>query len=196
MSLQSPADTAGLTVGPDPDRDPPISRDDLADLVKATAVEEMDRYVSAGTAWVEKRCGPIEPCQWVYRVVQGRDGSLLPPSGPIASVDALLNPAGVDVVSGLSPTLVTWATGKIIAPCYAGEWLVQVTTTRIPDDVATLKEAATVIAKHLWTIRRGPMGQQAATIHEQSVNAVVGFGYAIPDRARQLVGDLLVGGFA
>lgn len=190
MAVTAPAS------GPDPDREPPVTGEDLAAYMGATPVESMDRAVAAAVQIVEGRCGPIKPTEWTYLVAQDPSGALFVPSGPVASLDALVDPAGVDHVDSVSAEDVDFLDGIVWPPVRRrGRWVVTVTTAR-PTGVDDLVEAACVIAKQLWTPRRGEdvrpnVGMQPPG-YGGSTYVPVPAGFAVPHRAVELMADHLL----
>jgi hypothetical protein len=170
--------------------------------MNTTESDAMERPVAAAVQIVEARCGPIGDTEWTYLVELDSSGALLLPSGPLGSVDALLDPSGVDRVDDLAVTSVSWKFGIVWPPTRTrGTWAVTVTTHRATgtDD---LVEAAVVIAKQLWSPRRGEevrpqqlaMGSPMAMAMggTSTVGIPVPAGFAIPARALELMGDHLL----
>jgi hypothetical protein len=151
--------------------------------------DEIRSWVESITAGIEGLCGPV-----VVRTVSERhEGRRVPliclrqtPILSVTSVVAVLSGGtsytvadlDVDAVTGVvqrldggtltGPLLVTYAAGRRIVP-------------------AAMTAAAKIILQHLWRTQQGPGRPQLGTGDFDVSEPIQGFGYAIPNRALQLL---------
>lgn len=186
------------TSGPAAGRTAPVTSADLAAYIGTTvpSPDTMARPVAAAVQIVEGRCGPITSTTWTYLVEQDLSGALILPSGPLASLQELLTPDGVDVTGQVVAHDVDWRHGIVWPPArQGGLWSVKVVTRR-DTGVDDLVEAVCVIAKQLWTPRRGEdlrpnVGMQPPGFGGSTYMPVPA-GFAIPHRAVELMADHLL----
>lgn len=182
---------AAPSVGPEVGRDLPLTAAQLQSALNTN--EDVSGYVTSAIRRVEADCGPVMPCSWTYAASCGESGVLALPSGPLAEVTALVDPEGTDRVDDLTTQDVTWAKGIIRVGRFSaltGTWLVTVQTARDEAAVADLTEAVRVIAKHLREAFRARDVRSGASTDEDPLP--VGVGFAVPNRAMDLMRDHLL----
>ncbi|MFC8277188.1 hypothetical protein ACFUJR_32590 [Streptomyces sp. NPDC057271] len=151
--------------------------------------DEIRSWVESITAGIEGYCGPVIVRTVVQRVNFHRASTVALRSNPaieLVAVEPLLTGgSGYDVgdldldpdtsivrrLDGgmlYGPLLFTYRVGRPIAP-------------------AALTSAARIILQHLWRTRQGPARPQRGTQDFDVNEPVQGFGYAIPNRALQLM---------
>lgn len=160
---------------------------------EGTAVGDAQPWVDAAVGHVQARCGWIAATDVrVAAWCDGRSRALMLPCGPVAEVAELVSPSGVDVVASLGASDVDWAAAVVqVSRVEAGEWVARVTTATTAERTAALKQAVLIIAAHLWGARAG-----AARPGAGAAAAAAGPGYAIPNRATELMAPYARAGVA
>jgi hypothetical protein len=182
------------TSGPVSASVPPLGISDLAEHANTKPDAQMLPYVYGGVLVVEGKCGPIlgGAYRWLVDQAPGHRTLALPVL-KVAEVTAVVDPDGVDHVGRLSGRDVNWTAGLIRVPdCVPGTWQVTCTHARTDQEVANLKLAACIVAKHLWEAQRG--GRTVVGPYGETQAAPPSF--AIPHRAEQLMEDFTVPGLA
>lgn len=158
-------------------------------LTTSTEDDELRSWIESITAGIEGLCGPVVVRTVIERVDVRRASSIALRSIPaieLVTVAALHTggigylPADLDLDPGTGivrrldggmltgPVVVSYTAGRRVVP-------------------AALTSAARIILRHLWQTKQGPQRPQLGTgdfaVHEP----VQGFGYAIPNRALQLM---------
>lgn len=128
----------------------------------------------AATQSVEARCGAMEP-RTTTAVVESHYDELYLPEWPVISVTSV---DGVTVDPSVSLTFGRrWTPAK-----YTVEY--RVGRDPVPDD---LRLATLIIAAHLWETQRGPVGVTTQFTGVQGGTVVMPRGFALPNRALELM---------
>ena len=179
----------------------PLATTDLATFMNTTATSAMQQPLSAAIGYVERRCGSILGGQRVFLAEQSTGSQrtfspmwnaralALPIQGrDMASLDALVDPLGVDVTASLVAQDIDWNNATIVCPYMRrGVWAVTATTAREAYEAEALKEATLIIAKQLWETRRGHDARAAMAGATPPL-----LGFSVPERAKELMSDLLL----
>lgn len=169
-----------------------LSLADAKTYLKKTSTSDDDEirsFIESITAGIEGMCGPVVVRSVTERVDVRRARSVAlraVPALELVSVTALLTGGtgydtddldldpGTGIVRRLDggmlegPLLFVYRVGRLVVP-------------------AALTSAARIILRHLWQTRQGPMRPQRGTADFDVNEPVQGFGYAIPNRALQLM---------
>lgn len=172
----NPADPGGI-----------VSVSDVKQFLGITSTvddEELRDWIAAATEMVENEVGPVIVTTRTD-VVSGYGELWLPVSPVVSITSAVPQRGGTGLVVGdlsVDPYGRLYRTsGAAIG--YAGPWVVTyvVGRTVIPRGIT---RAVLVIVGHLWELQRGPVD---LALSGDSETFPVGAGYAIPNRARELL---------
>ncbi|MEU0393813.1 hypothetical protein ABZ208_13720 [Streptomyces sp. NPDC006208] len=151
--------------------------------------DEIRGWVESITAGIEGLCGPV-----IVRAVterhEGRRVSMIclrqTPVLSLTSVVAILDSGADYTVGDLDVDAVTGVVQRLDGGTLTGPLRVTYTAGRriVP---AAISSAARIILQHLWRTQQGPGRPQLGTGDFDVTEPVVGFGYAIPNRALQLL---------
>jgi len=151
--------------------------------------DEIRSWVESITAGIEGLCGPVI----VRTVTERHDGRRVPlialrhtPVLTVSSVAAILTGGTTYTVSDLDVDTVTGVVQRKDAGTLTGPLRVTYTAGRriVP---AAMSSAARIILQHLWRTRQGPSRPQRGVQDFDVTEPIQGFGYAIPNRALQLL---------
>ncbi|WP_327160552.1 hypothetical protein [Streptomyces zaomyceticus] len=169
-----------------------LSLADAKVYLRKTSVEDDDElrtWIESITAGIEGMCGPVIVRTVIERIDIRRAATLSLRDAPVIELVSLepLRPGGtsyspVDVDVDHSTGIVRRLdgggfTGPLVATTRVGRLIVP----------AALTAAARIILRHLWQTRQGPQRPQLGTGDFDVNEPVQGFGYAIPNRALQLM---------
>lgn len=145
---------------------------------------ELERFRSAAQEHVESLVGPV---LWrsVTDTVHAHGGVVVLPLAPVVSVESLTS-SGVAVTYALRK-----AAGLLLNVRASGDLDLSFTAGResCPD---AIRVAALVIAEHLWRTQRGGQSESTALPGEDFGGVAPGLGYAIPNRALELLSPYLL----
>ncbi|MEU2075422.1 hypothetical protein [Streptomyces sp. NPDC013489] len=151
--------------------------------------DELRTWIESITAGIEGMCGPVIVRTVVERVDVRRASAIALRATPVIDLLSLApirtggtsyDPDSLDLDPStgivrrtdagliLGPLIVTYTAGRRIVP-------------------AALTSAARIILRHLWQTRQGPQRPQLGTGDFDVNEPVPSFGYAIPNRALQLM---------
>jgi hypothetical protein len=161
--------------------------------------EELREFIEATTQCVEYFVGPVAR-RTVQQIVRGGGYSVVLHTHPVLAVASVVGIQSWQLPIEVSALDIDPDTGIVrrsdILPFWPGEYRITYTAGRaaVPANVSL---AAKLILQHLWRTNfgaaRGPSSSDDYNVTEQ----VPGFGYAIPNRALQLLqGDRQLEGFA
>ena len=151
--------------------------------------DEIRSWVESVTAGIEGLCGPVIVRTVVERHDARRASAICLRQAPVLSLtsvvaildsgtDYTVGDLDVDTVTGLVQRLDGGTlTGPLRATYKAGRLVVP----------AAVSSAARIILQHLWRTQQGPGRPQLGTGDFDVTEPIVGFGYAIPNRALQLL---------
>lgn len=156
--------------------------------------EEIEGFIAAATEIVERHAGTVLPLARTDRL-RGGSPSLLLGARPVISVTSVTLAGGsllaasgyeLEAEAGVLLRMVgdyesCWEPGRITVVYTAGR----------ADVPAAVRLAALVIIKHLWETQRGRMGGARAAGSDEVWDPR--WGYAIPRRALELMGDAPMG---
>lgn len=151
--------------------------------------DELRSYVTAAEEWIEAQCGAVVP-RTVVETVTAASRRLWLSTTPIISIDSATQTAAAVSTTDWAATVggrVTSAYGWL-----SGTYTVTYTAGResVPE---RLKRAALELVAHWWEMQRGAAGSprlggggdEAGYVFAAST----GFGYAIPNRVREMITD-------
>lgn len=163
---------------------------DQLDITTTTSDVELQRYIDALTAPIERFVGPVEN-RTVSEVIEGRTHVLCLSSTPVVSITSITPAltggeiiAPADVFLDGAKGIVRRLNGGTFC---GGLWTVEYTAGRgtVPP---TIRLAAAILLQHLWRTQYGAARGSAAGGDDFDVNEpIIGFGYAIPNRVLQLL---------
>lgn len=178
---------------------PPVTLDELvrhlnmSDAQKTANSAELQLMLEAATELVEGRVGPIVTREVTERL-EARAGRLWPTQLPVTDLGDVTDPYDAAVTTGyVDAGTVRFPTGYTPA---CGRWSVTYSAGRgdIADVPAGLKLAVLIVAKHLWETQRGTGSSPSRGTRgygqasdEPIVQPVAGMGYALPNRALELM---------
>lgn len=151
--------------------------------------DEIRSWVESITAGIEGLCGPVI----VRTVTERHDGRRVPlialrqtPVLSVTSVVPILTGGTTYAVSDLDVDLVTGVVQRLDGGTLTGPLRVTYQAGRriVP---AAMSSAARIILQHLWRTRQGPSRPQRGVQDFDVTEPIAGFGYAIPNRALQLL---------
>ncbi|MEU9861328.1 hypothetical protein AB0D99_10650 [Streptomyces sp. NPDC047971] len=151
--------------------------------------DELRSWIESITSGIEGLCGPVIVRPVTERVTFRRASSLalraIPAIELVTVVPLLTGGVGYDVVDlDLDPD--TGIVRRLDGGVLVGPLLVTYQVGR-PIVPAALTSAARIILRHLWQTKQGPQRPQLGTGDFDVNEPVQGFGYAIPNRALQLM---------
>lgn len=163
---------------------------DQLDITTTSSDAELQRYIDALTAPIERFVGPVEN-RTVSEVIEGKTHVLCLSSTPVVSITSITPAltggetiAPADVFLDGAKGIVRRLDGGAFC---GGLWTVTYTAGRgtVP---ATIRLAAAILLQHLWRTQYGAARGSAGGGDDFDVNEpIVGFGYAIPNRVLQLL---------
>lgn len=151
--------------------------------------DEIRSWVESITAGIEGLCGPVI----VRTVTERHDVHRVPtialrqtPVLSLTSVVPILTGGTTYAVSDLDVDTVTGVVQRLDGGTLTGPLRVTYTAGRriVP---AAMSSAARIILQHLWRTRQGPVRPTRGGDDYSVTEPVAGFGYAIPNRALQLL---------
>lgn len=151
--------------------------------------DEIRSWVESITAGIEGLCGPVV----VRTVVERHEGRRVPviclrqtPILSLTSVVAILAGGTTYTVADLDVDATTGVVQRLDGGTLTGPLRVTYTAGRriVP---AAISSAARIILQHLWRTQQGPGRPQLGTGDFDVTEPIAGFGYAIPNRALQLL---------
>ena len=189
------------THGPTGTTTPALSLADFAAYLNVASTSAMQQPLTAALSKVEALCGPIVGGQASYLLQQSSGANrtifpmwnmralALPLQGlSLRSVDALVDPYGLDVTASLTAPDVDWLGAVIVCPYQRrGTWTATATSARDAGQAELLKEAALIIAKAMWEKRRG---QAARSTQYDEATGPGAPATAVPRDAHLLMNDL------
>lgn len=150
----------------------------------AKTVDHVELELARGSAeeGVEFLVGPVIHATVTETVHPSRSGVAVLAKCPVVSVTSVLS-NGVSVTHALNAEA-----GIISGLPWAGDLVVTYTVGRtvLPDSI---RLAALIIAAHLWDTQRGPA---TSPLQEEETTEVPGLGYAVPNRALELLAPYLL----
>lgn len=146
---------------------------------------ELERFRSAAQEHVESLVGPVLWRVVVGETVHAHAGVVVLPLAPVVSVESLTS-SGVAVSFALRK-----AAGLLLDVRASGDLALSFTAGResCPD---AIRVAALIIAEHLWRTQRGGQSESTALPGEDFGAVSPGLGYAIPNRALELLAPYLL----
>lgn len=169
-----------------------LSLDDAKKHLNKTTTtddDEIRSWVESITAGIEGLCGPVV----VRTVTERHDGRRVPriclrqtPILSVTSVVAILTGGTTYTVADLDVDTTTGVVQRLDGGTLTGPLRVTYTAGRriVP---AAMTSAARIILQHLWRTQQGPGRPQLGTGDFDVTEPIQGFGYAIPNRALQLL---------
>lgn len=151
--------------------------------------DEIRSWVESITAGIEGLCGPVI----VRTVTERHDGRKVPviclrqtPVLSVTSVVAILTGGTTYTVADLDVDTVTGVVQRKDGGTLTGPLRVTYSAGRriVP---AAMSSAGRIILQHLWRTQQGPGRPQLGTGDFDVTEPIAGFGYAIPNRALQLL---------
>jgi hypothetical protein len=151
--------------------------------------DEIRSWVESITAGIEGLCGPVI----VRTVTERHDGRRVPficlrhtPILSVTSVVAILTGGTTYTVADLDIDTETGVVQRKDGGTLTGPLRVTYSAGRriVP---AAISSAARIILQHLWRTQQGPGRPQMGTGDFDVTEPIAGFGYAIPNRALQLL---------
>ncbi|WP_406730896.1 hypothetical protein [Streptomyces sp. NBC_01794] len=151
--------------------------------------DEIRGWVESVTAGIEGLCGPVV----VRTVVERHDDRRVPviclrqtPILSLTSVVAILTGGTTYTVGDLDVDSTTGVVQRLDGGSLTGPLRVTYTAGRriVP---AAITSAAKIILQHLWRTQQGPGRPQLGVGDFDVTEPAAGFGYAIPNRALQLL---------
>jgi hypothetical protein len=160
-------------------------------LSKATDADndEIRSWIESITAGIEGLCGPVV----VRTVTERHDGRRVPlialrqtPVLSVTSVVPILTGGTTYAVSDLDVDSTTGVVQRLDGGTFTGplRWTYQVGRRIVP---AAMSSASRIILQHLWRTRQGPARPTRGGDDYSVTEPIAGFGYAIPNRALQLL---------
>lgn len=146
---------------------------------------ELRQKLASATRMVEKRCGPVSVKDFTQSF---RACSVVLDYRPVVSITSVTPLGGVALSSADAVRRLDAEAGIVELTAAAtraggGTIVYRAGRTAIP---ANLKDATLVIAKHLWETQRG-VSARPGMGGDEMADAVVGVGWALPNRARELM---------
>ncbi|MFD0146210.1 MULTISPECIES: head-tail connector protein [unclassified Streptomyces] len=152
--------------------------------------DELQRYINALTAPIERHVGPVEDRE-VAEVIEGRTATLCLSTVPAVSLTSILPVLTSGQAVAVDTVHLDGAKGIVRrldgGNFRGGLWTVTYTAGRggIPE---TIKLAALILLQHLWRTQYGAARGGSGGADDFDVNEpIVGWGYAIPNRVLQLL---------
>lgn len=135
-----------------------------------------ERYEASGSDTLVLRSAPVLSLATIVPIMLGGL------TYAVADVDIDSNTGIIQNRNGLGfygPLRITYVAGRMVVP-------------------AALRDAARMILKHLWAVQTGQMGLPRLNVgNDEGTTTIIGLGYALPNRAIQLLQPYLrVGNFA
>lgn len=160
----------------------------LLSTPSADDVEDVREYMAAATAVIERHRGEVVTPRSVTEFVDGCGRSLILPHAPVISLTSVTRLDGTVIdTAGLVVTKPNagivqyrsggWFTGLHEVTYTAGRTVIPSNYTR----------AALIIIEHLWQTER-PFATDMDGAYEDSMTVVRGMGFAVPNRAIELLG--------
>lgn len=160
----------------------PPSRDLLKQHLNISdaSLDEAMLWAEAASEVVQAIVGPVNPVEVTETVVASRSGVVLLSRSPVISVTSLLGASDpveytldseAGILSGVrywAPMTVTYTTGRSNLP-------------------AAVLGATLIITEHLWQTQRGNTPTAGALPVDPTTGVPIGLGYAIPNRAMDLL---------
>lgn len=158
-------------------------------LTSTTEDDELRSWIESITAGIEGTCGPVIVRTVTERVDFRRASTIALRANPVIELVSVASLLSGD--SGYDTGELDVDPGTGVVRRLDGGMLVGplVFTTRVGRLVvpASLTAAARIILRHLWQTRQGPQRPQLGTGDFDVNEPAQGFGYAIPNRALQLM---------
>ncbi|MFB7364164.1 head-tail connector protein [Streptomyces hydrogenans] len=152
--------------------------------------DELQRYIDALTAPIERYVGPVENRE-VAEDLEGRTTTLCLSSVPAVSLISIVPVLAGGQAIAVDTVHLDGAKGIVRrldgGSFRGGLWTVTYTAGRgsVPP---TIKVAALILLQHLWRTQYGAARGASGGTDDYDVNEpVVGWGYAIPNRVLQLL---------
>lgn len=141
---------------------------------------ELERFRSAAQEHVESLVGPVLWRVVVGETVHAHGGVVVLPLAPVVSVESLTS-SGVAVTYALRK-----AAGLLLNVRASGDLALSFTAgrTSCPD---AIRVAALIVAEHLWRTQLGNQPTTGVYPSEDELTVSSGQGYAIPNRALELL---------
>ena len=159
------------------------------DPFKGDDARRATQHLDAATSVVRSRCGLPPADEHVHRVHPSGRTLVLPVWGDGLSVIEIRDPAGV--VVAMDAGLSRLSSGVVGVPvARPGAWTVKVAAdaSPVPEELAL---ATLIIAAHLWETQRGTSARPQA-FPGGGEERPSGMGYAIPNRAAELMAPHVV----
>lgn len=140
---------------------------------------ELTRFQRAAQEHVESLVGPVVP-RAMTETVRASGETVCLSHSPVVSVESL-------TVNGQAVTYtLNGPAGLLTGVTAVGDLSVSYTAGRSPVPEA-IRVAALIIAEHLWKTQLGNQPTTGVYPAEDELNVSAGFGYAIPNRALELL---------
>jgi hypothetical protein len=150
---------------------------------------ELEAYIEALTAPIERLIGPVEVREFT-ETVEGRSASVCLSRVPAVALVSVEPAVDEGDALDLSRLVLDGATGivRYRGGSFAGTLWRFVYTAGRTEDMPTVNLAARILLQHLWRTQYGASRAPVAGADDWSVNEPIpGFGYAIPNRVLQLL---------
>lgn len=151
--------------------------------------DELRSWIESITSGIEGYCGPVVVRTTTSRIDAGRAQAVALPAIPVialVSVTPVLTGGTAYDVDDLDLNPDTGIVQRLDGGLLVGALLFVYRVGR-PVIPAALTSAARIILRHLWQTRQGPQRPNLGTGDFDVNEPVQGFGYAIPNRALQLM---------
>ncbi|MGW6418843.1 head-tail connector protein [Streptomyces sp. NPDC055055] len=163
---------------------------DQLDIETTDHDTELQRYIDALTAPIERYVGPVENRE-VVEVMEGRSSTLclsILPAVSLVSIQPVLSSGQAIAVDSVHLDATTGIVRRLNGGTFCGGlWTVTYTAGRgtVP---GTIKLAALILLQHLWRTQYGAARGSVGGGDDFDVNEpIAGWGYAIPNRVLQLL---------
>ncbi|MCX5112208.1 phage gp6-like head-tail connector protein [Streptomyces sp. NBC_00378] len=158
------------------------------DIETTTDDTELEAYIEALTAPIERLVGPVETREFT-ETVEGKAASLCLTWIPAVALVSITPTVGTGGALDLSSVVLDPATGIVRhrAGTFAGTlWTVTYTAGRgtVPP---TINLAARLLLQHLWRTQYGAARGGGGADDYAVTEPIPGFGYAIPNRVLELL---------
>lgn len=160
------------------------------DITTTNHDEELQRYIDALTAPIERHVGPVEDRE-VTEVIEGRSATLCLSCVPAVSLTSIVPVLSSGQSIAVNEVHLDSATGIVRrldgGSFCGGLWTVTYTAGRggVPE---TIQLAALILLQHLWRTQYGAARGSVGGGDDFDVNEpIIGWGYAIPNRVLQLL---------
>jgi uncharacterized phiE125 gp8 family phage protein len=170
-----------------------VSLDELKAHLGITESDDDDELLGmldAAVDVVENFVGPIDETAVTETHYSVNSGALVLNRYPATELVALSSVTGgspIELVA--SDFVLDPATGvlrSIYGSGFNGTYTVTYSAGR-PDTPAALRLAVLIVAAHLWETQRGPASTSGPLSADEDFTSVPGLGFAIPNRARELL---------